>query len=97
MWTTYISAVGWLPGLFVSLPLGTVVMFYLWGIAIWNIVEVFIYFIGDLDTWLEGPLRRAYTNTLVYPLAILFQIIPGLNFLGAFLFSWWGLASYFDY
>ena len=97
LWVVYISGIAWIPGFAISLPLGSGVMVYLWGIAIWNIVEVFIYFTGDLDTWLEGPLRRAYMNLIIFSLSQLFQLIPGINFLSAFLFAWWGLYSYFDY
>ena len=97
LWVVYISGIAWIPGFAVSLPLGSGVMVYLWGIAIWNIVEVFIYFTGDLDTWLEGPLRRAYMNLLIFSLSQVFQLIPGINILSAFLFAWWGLYSYFDY
>lgn len=93
----YLSGLGWILTLPLTGILGTILISWLFGLMIWNLVEVLIYFTGDINSWLEGPLLRFIWSLLIVPLSLIFQLIPGLNLITAFLFAYWGLYAYYDY
>lgn len=96
---TYWAGMGWTPGLYsVGIPVGLVVYGWLQGWAAWNLIEVFVFFVGDFWTWLAGPFRRAAVGAyVIFPLYVFNAGIPLWNIVASFLFLWWALADYYDY
>lgn len=97
IWTTHLSGLGWILGWIIMAPLGVTLYTGLVGLSMWNIVEVFLFGIGNLNMWMNGPLRRGLVGWLILSLNLLTTAIPGVNFVSSPLYTWWALADYYDY
>ena len=94
----YLSQGVYLIGLlFVSLPAGAVFFFFSWATTLVQLIgtrggE------GSFEAWLEGP---AFSNLVVQPFiwlaSLVLGLIPGFNFISAFLFGWWANLEYYGY
>lgn len=93
----HLSGLGWFLGWIVMLPFGTFLYAWLTGLSIYNLVEIIIFFIGDFETWLAGPVRRAAVGWIIFLLNLGLSAVPGLNLITSPLFTWWALYDYFDY
>ena len=97
LWITYLSQELWVLGWIVSLPVGGVIYSWLAIYGAWTLIEVFMG-VGDFGQWFMGPFLRGWvTGPFIFITSILLSIIPGLNFVTAFLFGWWGIADYYGY
>ena len=97
IYVLYLSGAGWIFTLPITAVLGSFLLTWLGGLMIWNLVEVLIYFVGDINGWVAGPLMRFLWSLLIVPLSLIFQLFPGVSLITAFLFTYWGLYAYYDY
>ena len=97
LWLTYLSGEAWVLGYIVMLPVGLVLVTWYWFWACWTFLEL-IFGVGTFDEWFIGPMARGwFTQPFIYVLNVLFTIIPGVNFVTAFLLGWWAVADYYEY
>lgn len=97
LWTIYLSGELWVIGFIVMLPLGLVIYPWLAMLAMWNFIEIFMG-VGTFGEWFMGPFLKYWiTGPFIYILGVLLTIIPGVNFISAFLVGWWAVLDYYDY
>ena len=99
LWVTYLSGEAWILGWVVMLPVGGVI--YSW-LALEGMITFFDIFadppVGDFGQWFMGPFWRGWVSgPFIFLSNVILTIIPGLNFLTAFLFGWWAIADYYGY
>jgi hypothetical protein len=97
LWITYLSQELWILGWPVSLPLGMGYTAWLYTLSLWQFIETFSGK-GDLGGWFAGPFLSYWiVQPFIFWSSIIFSIIPGVNFLTAFLFGWWANLDYYQY
>ena len=97
LWVTYLSQELWVPGWLVSLPVGMGYTFWLLLLSSWQFIETFSGK-GTLGEWAAGPFLSYWiVQPFIFWSSIIFSIIPGVNFITAFLFGWWANLDYYQY
>ena len=98
LWTTYLSQELYLIGLLlVSLPLGIGYILWLWCVSIWQFFELFGGK-GDFGGWFMGPFLSYWVvQPFIWVSSMVLGLIPGLNFISAFLLGWWANLDYYQY
>lgn len=98
LWITYLSQEVYLLGwLLVSLPVGVGYIVWLQLVSVWQFFEL-LGGKGDFGGWFLGPFLSYWiVQPFIYFSSMLFGLIPGVNFITAFLFGWWANADYYQY
>ena len=98
LWITYLSQEVYLVGLLlVSLPLGVGYIIWLQLVSIWQFFEL-LGGKGDFGGWFLGPFLSYWiVQPFIYVSSMILGLIPGVNFITAFLFGWWANADYYQY
>ena len=98
LWVTYLSQELWVLGWPVSIPLGMGYISWLWLVGFWQFIGIFMGK-GDFGGWFVGPFLSYFIVQpwLIFLPSVVISIIPGVNFLSAFLFGWWANLDYYQY
>lgn len=94
LWTIYLSGELWVIGFIVMLPLGIAIYGYL---ALMAIIDLFSGK-GTFGEWFMGPFMRGWiSGPFIYLSAVIFTIVPLVNFISSFLMGWWANLDYYGY
>lgn len=92
LWVTYLSQELWILGWPVSIPMGMGYTTWLWIVSVIQLFEGK----GTFDEWAAGPfLSYWFVQPFIFWSSLVLSIIPGVNFLTAFLFGWWANLDYY--
>lgn len=98
LWITYLSQEAYLIGLLlVSLPMGMGYIGWLWLVSSWQFIEIFMGK-GDFGGWFMGPFLSYWVvQPFIWVSSMVLGLIPGVNFVSAFLLGWWANLDYYQY
>jgi len=96
LWVVYLSQEVYLLGYLVSVPMGFYLI-WLQLVSMWQLFEIFGGK-GDFGGWFLGPFLSYWiVQPFIYISSLVLGLIPGVNFISAFLFGWWANLDYYQY
>lgn len=94
IWVLYLSQEIYLIGLVFSLLMGFIFVPYLWVVGLMQLFDG----TGTFEQWLAGPFLSYYiVQPFIFTISIVLGIVPGVNFISAFLLGWWSNLDYYQY